>query len=132
MSNGMLKGLGLRGRMSDEEEQSDHNDDKPGKRAASARNVYATLRDELDALLAEVRAGETGHAKRLRPVVSELARAVARMADEEDKLDEAEAGREEAKRAGSAPNADVLQHELDLDAARDEVCRRLARLRTAE
>ena len=94
--------------------------------AAEARNVYETFRDDLNALLAEVRSGETARAKRLRPVVSELARAVARMGEREERRDGARGGRD---RAGGRD--DLSGASLDLDAARNEVCRRLARLRAA-
>jgi hypothetical protein len=93
---------------------------------ATAREVFETFRDELAALLAEVRAGKTAQAKRLKPVVTELARAVARMAEDEGKLDGARRGRD-----GIGAEGDLSELSLDLDAARSEVCRRLARLRSA-
>jgi hypothetical protein len=92
----------------------------------AARNVFEALRDELNALLEEVRAGETRRAKRLQTVASDLARAVGRMVDQEDKLDGARHGWDR-----SASGAGVSEPSLDLDAARREVCRRLARLRAA-
>ncbi|MEE4121178.1 MAG: hypothetical protein V2I65_19440 [Paracoccaceae bacterium] len=92
----------------------------------AARDVFETFRDDLAALLAEVRAGRTARAKKLVPIVTELAKAVARLADEEGKLHGARRGRD---RAGA--DGDLSQLSLDLDAARSEVCRRLARLRAA-
>lgn len=94
----------------------------PGARAcanlAAAVDSFETFRDELNALLREVRAGETARAKRLAPLVGDLARAVGRIADEEGKLDGVQAG-----------SGGVSQPTLDLAAARREVCRRVAELR---
>lgn len=94
--------------------------ESPEGRVAAALAAFATFRDELDALLCEVRDGETARAKKLTPIVSELARAVNRIAEEQSKLD-ARHGRGEG--AGDAAAA------LDLAAARAEVSRRLAELR---
>ncbi len=86
----------------------------------AALAAFETFRDELNGLLCEVRLGETERAKKLTPMVAELARAVNRIADEQVKLD-ARHGR-----AGGAGDATVS---LDLAAARAEVSRRLAELR---
>lgn len=112
--------------MSDSGERPASQQRPPSGTAAAARNVYETHRDDLNRLLEEVRGGETERARRLLPIVSDLARAVGRMVDEEGKLDGARRGRD---RAGSG--ADLSEPPLDLEAARDEVCRRLARLRAA-
>jgi hypothetical protein len=109
---------------------SDSERDDAAQRAAAelaaARDVFETFRDELATLLAEVRAGKTAQAKRLKPVVTELARAVARMAEDEGKLHGSRRGRD-----GTGADGNLSELSLDLDAARSEVCRRLARLRTA-
>jgi hypothetical protein len=115
--------------MSDEDRPEEGEGDGDGAAASEARardNVaaavdsFATFRDELNALLREVRAGKTARAKRLAPLVGELARAVGRIADEEGKLDGVQGG----------PSGGVSQQALDLAAARREVCRRVAELRS--
>jgi len=86
---------------------------------ATVADVYDTLSGELSALLAEVRDGKTARASRLKIVAGDLARAAAVLVRERERLD--------ALRAGG-PDAGTIG-DIDLDAARDEVGRRLARLR---
>ena len=115
--------------MSDEDRPEEGERDEDGAAASEARahanlaaavDSFETFRDELNALLREVRAGKTARGKRLAPLVGDLARAVGRIADEEGKLDGVQAGG-----AGG-----VSQPALDLAAARREVCRRVAELRS--
>ncbi len=89
---------------------------------SAALAAFETFRDELSALLCEVRLGETERAKKLAPLVSDLARAVTRIADEQTKLD---------ARCGRREGAAHAALSLDLAAARAEVSRRLAELRDA-
>lgn len=95
-------------------------DSRAESHLGAAIAAFETFRDELNGLLCEVRLGQTERAKKLAPMVAELARAVNRVADEQVKLD-ARHGR-----AGGAGDATVS---LDLAAARAEVSRRLAELR---
>jgi hypothetical protein len=115
--------------MSDEDRPEEGEEDGRGAAApedraranvAAAVDSFATFRDELNALLREVRAGKTARGKRLAPLVGDLARAVGRIADEEGKLDGAH----------GAAGGGVSQPALDLAAARREVCRRVAELRS--
>ena len=89
---------------------------------AEAADAYSALRQELGALLAEVRDGKTSRSSRLRTVAGDLARAIGVLVREKERLDAIRAGEPDSGRAG----------ELDLDMARDEICSRLARLRAAD
>ncbi|MEM0935065.1 MAG: hypothetical protein AAF646_02600 [Pseudomonadota bacterium] len=91
---------------------------------AAALAAFETYRDELNALLCEVRDGETARAKKISPAAADLARGVSRMADEWVRLEQI---LEQAGEKGRA-HAKVS---LDLARARAEVCRRLAKRRDA-
>jgi len=96
-----------------------------GMDARAARLVLETFRKQLVDLLEEVNDGTTAHARKLVPIVTDLAKAVAKITDEGSKLDAERRGRERSR------GPDAQEPALDLDAARDEVRRRLARLRSA-
>ena len=86
----------------------------------AAVDVFDTFREDLNALLHEVRQGETARARKLEPAIRDLSRAVSTLAREARNV-EAE---QDTLRTPSASA-------LDLDAARAEIRRRLARRRAA-
>jgi len=93
----------------------------PVSRLDSALEVFETFREELAALLHEVREGDTARAKKLSPVVTELSRAVGALAKEVQHAEETRRRNGGEREAGT----------LDLDLARAEIRRRLSRLRAA-
>jgi hypothetical protein len=94
-------------------------DGEPVSRLDAAVEVFDTFRDEMAALLHEVRQGETARARRLAPIVTELGRAVGQLAREARHAEDEQRRSHEHGEGGA----------LDLDAARAEIGRRLARLR---
>jgi hypothetical protein len=85
-----------------------------------AADAYHALRQEIGALISEVRDGKTARAARLKTVAADLARAIGVLVREKERLDAARSGERSCGKTG----------DLDLQFARDEICSRLARLRT--
>lgn len=83
--------------------------------------TFDFLREELFRLFRDVRDGKSENAKKLAPSITELGRALGTMLREYDKLEE-HRGRN---------GVHLHEQTLDLGAARDEIGRRLARLRAA-
>jgi hypothetical protein len=86
----------------------------------AAVDAFHTFREDLNALLHEVRQGRTARARKLAPAITDLSRAVSTLAREARNVEA-----EHAHANGPAAGA------LDLDAARAEIRRRLARRRAA-
>lgn len=87
----------------------------------AAATAFDVIRVEISELLEEVQAGDTARAKKLRPILSDLARAISVLAKAGELLDDRQ-GRTEPG---------VSEPSLDLAAARAEIERRLAQLRAA-
>ncbi|MEO1676615.1 MAG: hypothetical protein AAFU80_00495 [Pseudomonadota bacterium] len=89
---------------------------------AAATAAFDVIRTEVADLLHEVRAGETGRAKKLAPMIVELARTIGVLARAGEMVDD-------ARRSGDKDGYAGAEAALDLDAARAEVKRRLDQLR---
>ena len=87
----------------------------------AAFDAFDSFRAELVDLLHEVKEGKTALARKLAPAITDLARALGTLLREYDRV------QEERARHGD----DVSKHALDLAEARDEIGRRMARLRAA-
>ncbi|MEL6519895.1 MAG: hypothetical protein AAFQ66_02965 [Pseudomonadota bacterium] len=84
--------------------------------------MLADMRAEICKLVEEIREGKSERAKKLASVAADLRKATFTVIEER---------RRHELRLGKSGAGDVHDHPLDLEKARDEVERRLARLRLA-
>ena len=89
---------------------------------AEAQAMFNSARRQLFGIIQDVEEGNGSQVKRLQPLLAELRRATWTIHEERKKADE------ERKRELGI----VHGYALDFDAARDEIKRRMARLRAAE
>jgi hypothetical protein len=92
-----------------------------GDALLAAIDAFESFRTELINLLHDVKLGKSARAKQLAPAITDLGRAFGTMVREYDRAEE------ERARHGTG----ISEQALDLAAARDEVGRRMARLRAA-